>query len=77
MVKSNGFQGSRVLNSSNKTIANVYQANASAKEYFSLKEENNRLAIENAILHNFLKSLHFYVFLDFFHVFVSLLWVLR
>ena len=56
MVKSNGFQGSRVLNSSNKTIANVYQANASAKEYFSLKEENNRLAIENAILHNFLKS---------------------
>ena len=32
MVKSNGFQGSRVLNSSNKTIANVYQANASAKE---------------------------------------------
>ena len=56
MVKSNGFQGSRVLNSSNKTIANVYQANASAKEYFSLKQENNRLAIENAILHNFLKS---------------------
>ena len=42
MVKSNGFQGSRVLNSSTKTIANVYQANASAKEYFSLKEENNR-----------------------------------
>ena len=34
----------------------MYQANASAKEYFSLKEENNRLAIENAILHNFLKS---------------------
>ena len=56
MVKSNGFQGSRVLNSSNKTIANVYQANSSAKEYFSLKQENNRLAIENAILHNFLKS---------------------
>ncbi len=56
MVKSNGFQGSQLLNSSNKTIANIYQVSSSAKEYFSLKEENNRLAIENAILHNYLKS---------------------
>jgi rod shape-determining protein MreC len=56
MVHNNGFQGSHVLNSSNRVVANLYQTAANTKEYFSLKQENDRLATENAVLRNFLKS---------------------
>lgn len=56
MVHNRGFQGSRVLNSSNQAVANIYETAANTKEYFSLKQENDRLARENAILRNFLKS---------------------
>src|SRR5688572_21871458 len=56
MVSDNGFQGSHVLNSSNRTVATVYQTAANTKEYFSLKGENDRLGKENAVLRNFLKS---------------------
>lgn len=56
MVHNNGFQGSHVLNSSNSTIAGVYQTAANTREYFSLKQENDRLAMENSILRNFHKS---------------------
>ncbi len=56
MVDHQGFQGSHVLNSSNSLIANVYEKTSSTKEYFSLKVENDRLALENAVLRNFLKS---------------------
>jgi rod shape-determining protein MreC len=56
MVHNNGFQGSHVLNSSNRTVAAVYSTAANTKEYFSLKQENDRLAMENAILRNFHKS---------------------
>lgn len=56
MVHHNGFQGSHVLNSSNQTVANVYQTAANTEEYFSLRQENDKLANENTILRNFLKS---------------------
>jgi len=56
MVQDNGFQGSHVLNSSNEAVANVYRSAANTKEYFSLKQENDRLAQENAIMRGFLKS---------------------
>jgi rod shape-determining protein MreC len=56
MVRHNGYQGSHVLNSSNAVVANVYTAAANTKVYFSLREENDRIANENAILRNLLKS---------------------
>jgi rod shape-determining protein MreC len=56
MVKDNGFQGSHVLNSSNRVVANVYETAANTKEYFSLKQENDKLANENMILRNYLKT---------------------
>ena len=56
MVKNNGYQGSHILNSSNLVVAKTYQAVANTKEYFSLKQENDRLALENSILRNLLKS---------------------
>jgi rod shape-determining protein MreC len=56
MVNKNGYQGSHVINSSNELVASVYQTTAKTKEYFSLKQENDRLAIENSTLRNLLKS---------------------
>lgn len=56
MVNKNHFQGSHVLNSSNRVVAGVYMAAHNTSEYFALKEENDRLAAENARLHNLLKS---------------------
>ncbi|MCW3077592.1 MAG: Cell shape-determining protein MreC [Bacteroidetes bacterium] len=56
MVRNRGFQGSHVLNSSNKVVGNVYTAASNTKEYFALKSENDILARENAILRNLLKS---------------------
>jgi rod shape-determining protein MreC len=56
MVHHNGYQGSRVLNSSNQAVGGVYRGLANTKEYFSLKNENDRLARENAVFRNFLKS---------------------
>ncbi len=56
MVQNNGFQGSHVLNSSNRAVANVYQSAANTKEYFYLKQENDKLALENAVMRNFLKT---------------------
>ena len=56
MVQDNGYQGSHVLNSSNRAVASVYESAANTKEYFSLKQENEKLAQENSILRNFLKA---------------------
>ncbi len=56
MVRNKGYQGSHVLNSSNKVVGNVYTAAANTKEYFSLKRENDILARENSILRTLLKS---------------------
>jgi len=56
MVNRSGYQGSKVLNSSNAVVANVYQTTANTKEYFSLKQQNSILSSENAMLRNLLKS---------------------
>jgi rod shape-determining protein MreC len=56
MVHHSGYQGSRVLNSSNAVVAEVYQSAANTKEYFALKQENEKLARENSVLRNFLRS---------------------
>jgi len=56
MVHHQGYQGSHVLNSANEGVASVYQTAANTKEYFSLKNENEKLAMENSVLRNFLKT---------------------
>ncbi len=56
MYRNNGYQGSGLLNSSNRVAANIYEAAASVKEYLLLKDENERLAKENTMLHNLLRS---------------------
>jgi rod shape-determining protein MreC len=56
MYRNNGYQGSSIFNSSNKVSANVYQTAANIREYLLLKDENKRLAYENAQLYNMLKT---------------------
>lgn len=56
MQRNRGYQGSQVLNSSNAVASNIYLAAANTKEYFALKQENERLAEENTKLRNRLKS---------------------
>lgn len=55
MVKNNGYQGSSILNSSNKISAKIYEVEASTKEYLLLKDENERLAKMNTFLLNRIK----------------------
>ncbi|HQQ94711.1 MAG TPA: rod shape-determining protein MreC [Bacteroidia bacterium] len=56
MFKNGSYQGSNILNSSNKVVAGIYQMSANASEYFGLRQENDRLAMENKVLRNALKS---------------------
>jgi rod shape-determining protein MreC len=56
MVQSRGLQGSYVLNSSNRAVATVYETSANTREYFALKQENERLFHENVALRNALKA---------------------
>lgn len=56
MVRHSGYQGSRVLNSSNEMVAGIYQSAAYTREYFALRQENEKLSRENAVLRNFIKS---------------------
>ncbi len=56
MMRSHSYQGSSLINSSNKVSANLYNAAANTQEYFSLKQENYKLANENVLLRNLLKS---------------------
>lgn len=56
MMRGKNYQGSRLINSSNAVAANIYAAEANTKEYFSLKQENLRLALENTELRNRMKS---------------------
>ncbi len=58
MVHNRGYQGSHVLNSANGVVAGIYQQAAHTREYFALKLENEKLARENALLRNFMKSSH-------------------
>lgn len=56
MVRNRGYQGSHVLNSSNKVVGSIYSAAANTKEYFFLRSENEILAKENSVLRGLLKS---------------------
>jgi len=56
LSRNSGYQGSSLFNSSNRVAASIYETTAEAKEYLLLKDENERIAKENAILHNQLKS---------------------
>lgn len=56
MYKNKGFQGTAIINSSNKFSSGMYMALANSKEYLNLKEENERLAYENSVLRNLLKT---------------------
>lgn len=56
MYRNSGYQGSSIFNSANKLSASVYQTAAGIREYLLLKDENKRLAYENARLYNMLKN---------------------
>ncbi len=55
LMKNNGYQGSSLINSSNKVSANVYKISSNTKEYLLLQDENERLAKENVYMLNRLK----------------------
>lgn len=54
--KNQNFQSTHIINSSNTISAETFQAISNTKEYLSLKEENTRLARENAGLLNIIRS---------------------
>lgn len=68
MMRGKNYQGSKLINSSNKVAANIYEAEANTTEYFSLKQENERLAYENLALRNKLKSNYIAIPLNEFKV---------
>lgn len=56
MVKNRGYQSGRILSSANALSGKTYQLVANTREYLALKEENQRLAEENARLRNVLRT---------------------
>ncbi|MDB5005098.1 MAG: mreC [Mucilaginibacter sp.] len=59
-VKYNSFQKATFINSTNKITSNLYAQADQLKSYISLREVNDSLARENAMLRNQLKS-SFYI----------------
>ncbi|MBC7695714.1 MAG: rod shape-determining protein MreC [Burkholderiales bacterium] len=55
LIKNNGYQGSSLLNSSNKVSAKIYELESTAKEYLLLRDENERLSKMNTFLLNRIK----------------------
>ena len=51
IINNNAYQQAAVLNSSNKAVATAMSTTNAVSEYFSLKDVNQRLAAENARLH--------------------------
>ena len=47
LVKNNNYQNSKVFNSSNFLIGNLYSSINNVNEYFNLKEVNDDLAEQN------------------------------
>lgn len=56
IVNNNSYHQAAVLNSSNRLVASAMTTTNSVSEYFSLKEVNQRLAAENARLHELMIS---------------------
>ncbi len=56
MMRAKTYQGSYLINSSNRAVAGVYSVAAATQEYFSLKQQNFYLHQENEALRNLMKS---------------------
>ena len=56
ITQNNSYQSATILNSANSISGNFYSALANTKEYFDLKDENTRLAAQNAMLFQRLKE---------------------
>ncbi|MEL7004617.1 MAG: hypothetical protein AAFN93_18060 [Bacteroidota bacterium] len=50
IVQNNSFQGAKFFNSSNQLAAGVLSTSGGISDYFGLKEVNQQLADENAVL---------------------------
>ena len=56
IVQNNNFQHASFINSANSFSADIYSSVNNVSEYFSLKQSNEVLATENALLHNYTKD---------------------
>ena len=56
ILRNRNFQSASIFNSANAVSANTYKVVSNTKEYLSLKEENQKLASENAELRNLIRS---------------------
>lgn len=52
LVQNNNYHKASFVNSSNAVTGTVYTTFSSVTDYFNLREENEKLAAENAALHN-------------------------
>lgn len=59
ILRNRNFQSTAIFNSANAVSAKSYEAVANTKEYLALKEENQKLAQENAMLKNLMRSRSF------------------
>ena len=58
VIQNNHFQRAHFLNSSNAIAGSIYESYSGVTEYFSLKEQNNKIAEENALLRNQLREFY-------------------
>ncbi len=56
ILRNRNFQSTSIFNSANAVSAKTYQVVSNTKEYLALKEENQKLATENASLRNLIRS---------------------
>lgn len=56
LVRYNYFHRASIVNSSNRLVGGIMEARDNMTQYFGLKDENDRLAKENALLRSQLKS---------------------
>ena len=56
ILRNRNFQSTAIFNSANTVSAKTYLAISNTKEYLALKEENQKLANENAALRNMIRS---------------------
>jgi rod shape-determining protein MreC len=56
VTQARSYQSTTLLNSTNAVSTTLYSAIANTKEYLSLKDQNEKLALEHAYLYNKLKS---------------------
>lgn len=56
VIQNNHFQRAQFLNSSNAISGNIFLVYSDVTDYFGLKEKNEKLAMENAMLRNQLRA---------------------